>query len=87
MGTILDPSTGGWEVVSAASHFPIQEPFLPPEFSFPTEKKLCVCLFVFFFFGSSAVDQNPEPHVFWASGLLLGPITGTVTTFLNYFVI
>lgn len=88
MGTTLDPSTGGWEVekqfgwCQAASHFPIQKPFLPLSFPFPLRTN-----YVYAFFFGSAVDQNPEPHVFWASGLLLSPITGTVTTFLNYFVI
>lgn len=65
--------------LSKSLFFPLSFPFLL--------RRNYVYAFLFFFFGSSAVDQNPEPHVFWASGLLLGPITGTVTTFLNYFVI
>lgn len=52
---------------------------------------MCVYFFFFLFFLVLVVvvvlDQNPEPYVFWASGLPLSSISGTVRPFHKYFVI
>jgi hypothetical protein len=38
-------------------------------------------------FCGGAVDQNPEPHMFWFSGLPLSSISGTEVALYTYFLI
>lgn len=44
-------------------------------------------VFFLLFFGGGAVDPNPDPHMFWLSGLLLSFTSCPEVTLYKYFLI